>query len=44
MSCWSMRCLRSSFSVRLVEAVSMISPLRTRRRIPYRQGAGCCRT
>src|SRR5467141_736447 len=43
MSCSSMRCSSSSFSVTPMAAVPMISPLRTRRRIPCRRGAGCCR-
>src|SRR5438132_3310167 len=44
MSCSSMPCSSSSFSVIPMAAVSMISPLRTRRRIPCLRGAGCCRT
>jgi Helix-turn-helix of DDE superfamily endonuclease len=44
MSCWSMPCSSSSFSVIPMAAVPMISPLRTRRRIPCLRGAGCCRT
>src|SRR4029434_5525425 len=44
MSCWSMPCFSSSFSVTPMAAVPMISPLRTRHRIPCRRGAGCCRT
>src|SRR6266571_4202154 len=43
MSCSSMPCSRSSFSVRLVEAASMISASPMRRRIPCLRGAGCCR-
>jgi hypothetical protein len=44
MSCSSMPCSSSSFSVIPMAAVPMISPLRTRRRIPCLRGAGCCRT
>jgi hypothetical protein len=44
MSCSSMPCSSSSFSVTPMAAVPMISPLRTRRRIPCLRGAGCCRT
>jgi Helix-turn-helix of DDE superfamily endonuclease len=44
MSCSSMPCSSSSFSVTPMAAVPMISPLRTRRHIPCRRGAGCCRT
>jgi hypothetical protein len=43
MSCSSMPCSSSSFSVTPMAAVPMISPLWTRRRIPCRRGAGCCR-
>jgi Helix-turn-helix of DDE superfamily endonuclease len=43
MSCSSMPCSSSSFSVTPMAAVPMISPLRTRRRIPCRRGAGSCR-
>ena len=43
MSCWSMPCSRSSFSVTPVAAASMISALPTRRPILYPPGAGCCR-
>jgi hypothetical protein len=43
MSCWSMRCSRSSFSATPVEAASMRSALPTRRPIPCPPGAGCCR-
>jgi hypothetical protein len=43
MFCSSMPCLPSSFSVIPMAAVPMISPLRTRRRIPCRRGAGSCR-
>ncbi len=41
MSCSSMPCSSSSFSVTPMAAVPMISPLRTRRRIPYPPRAGC---
>src|SRR6266478_9430311 len=44
MSCASMPCSSSSFSVIPLAAVSMISPLRTRRPLPCLRGAGCCRT
>src|SRR5947208_9971245 len=44
MSCWSMPCWSSSFSVTLMAAVSMISPLPTRRPTPCPRGAGCYRT
>src|SRR3989449_9712669 len=44
MSCSSMPCSSSSFSVIPMAAVSMIRPLRTRRRLPCLRGAGCCRT
>jgi Helix-turn-helix of DDE superfamily endonuclease len=43
MSCSSMPCSSSSFSVTPMAAVPMISPLRTRRRIPCRRGAGSYR-
>jgi Helix-turn-helix of DDE superfamily endonuclease len=43
MSCSSMPCSSSSFSVTPTAAASMISPLPTRRRIPCPPGAGCCR-
>src|SRR6267142_4706908 len=43
MFCSSMPCSPSSFSVIPLAAVPMISPLRTRRRIPCRRGAGSCR-
>ena len=43
MSCWSMPCSSSSFSVTPTAAVSMISPLPTRRPIPCPRGADCCR-
>src|SRR5215831_4316601 len=42
-SCSSMPCSSSSFSVTPMAAAPMISPLRTRRRIPCRRGAGSCR-
>ncbi len=44
MSCWSTPCSRSFFSVRRLEAASMISALPTRRRIPCPRGAGGCRS
>ncbi len=43
MSCWSMPCSSSSFSVTPTAAVSMISPLPPRRPTPCPRGAGCCR-
>src|SRR2546425_3425561 len=43
MSCSSMPCSRSSSSVTPMEVASMISPLLTRRPIPYPLGADCCR-
>jgi hypothetical protein len=43
MSCSSMPCLSSSFSVPPTVAASMTSALPTRRRIPYRLAVGCCR-
>jgi hypothetical protein len=43
MSCWSMPSCSSSFSVTRMAAVPMISPWRTRRRIPCRRGADSCR-
>ena len=43
MSCWSMPCSSSSFSVTPMAAASMISALPTRRPIPCPRGAGCCR-
>ena len=44
MSCWSMPCFSSSFLVIPMAAAPMRSPLRMRRRIPCRRGAGCYRT
>ena len=43
MSCSSMPCSSSSFSVTPMAAVPMISPLRTRRRIPCLRAVSCCR-
>ena len=43
MSYWSMPCSRSSSSATPMAAASMISPLLTRRPIPYPLGADCCR-
>src|SRR5216683_7321958 len=43
MSCWSMPCSRSSFSVTPTAAASMRSPLLTRRPLPCPSGVGCCR-
>jgi hypothetical protein len=43
MSCSSMPCSRSSFSVTPMEVASMISPLLTRRPLPCPPGAGCYR-
>src|SRR6266478_541099 len=43
MSCWSMRCSSSFFSVTPRAAAPMTSPWRTRRRIPCRRGADSCR-
>jgi hypothetical protein len=44
MSCSSMPCFSSSFSVTPMAAASMISPLLTRHRIPCPREAGCYRT
>ena len=43
MSCWSMPCSSSSFSVTPMAAARTISLLRTRRRIPCPRAVGCCR-
>jgi hypothetical protein len=43
MSCSSMLCSSSSFSVTPMVAAPMISPWRTRHRIPCPQEVGCCR-
>jgi DDE superfamily endonuclease len=43
MSCWSMPCSRSFFSVRRLEAASLRSALLTRRPLLYPPGASCCR-
>ena len=43
MSCWCMRCSRSSFAVQPVEAASMIRAWPRPRPLPDLLGAGCCR-
>jgi hypothetical protein len=43
MSCSSMPCFSSFFSVTRTAAAPMISPLPRPHRIPYRRGAGSCR-